>query len=47
MYEEPIYPKHLYLDGALFTHAEFREQVIERRIDRMIERDIWKHPDVP
>jgi predicted amidohydrolase len=46
VYEEPIYPKNLYLDRAPFTHAEFREQVIEKQIDRMIERDIWKRPDL-
>jgi predicted amidohydrolase len=45
VYEEPIYPRNLYLDRAPFTHAEFREQVIERQIDRLIERDIWKRPD--
>jgi predicted amidohydrolase len=47
VYEEPIYPKNLYLDRAPFTHAEFREQVIEKQIDRMIERAIWKRPDLP
>jgi predicted amidohydrolase len=46
VYEEPIYPKNLYLDRAPFTHAEFREQVIEKQIDRMIERDVWKRPDL-
>src|SRR4029079_1105173 len=33
VYEEPIYPKNLYLDRSPFTHAEFREQVIEKQID--------------
>ena len=47
VYEEPIYPKNLYLDRAPFTHAEFKEQVIEKQIDRMIERDVWKRPDLP
>ena len=32
VYEQPIYPKNLYLDRAPFTHAEFREQVIEKQI---------------
>jgi len=45
VYEEPIYPKNLYLDRAPFTHAELREQMIEKLVDRMIERDIWKLPD--
>src|SRR2546421_427116 len=39
VYEEPIYPKNLYLDRAPFTHAEFREQVIAKQINTMIERD--------
>jgi hypothetical protein len=47
VYEEPIYPKNLYLDRAPFTHAEFRKQVIEKQIDLMHERDIWKRPDLP
>lgn len=47
VYEEPVYPKNLYLDRAPFTHAEFREQVIEKQIDTMVERDIWKRPDLP
>jgi predicted amidohydrolase len=45
VYEEPIYPKNLYLDRAPFTHAEFREQVIEKQIEKLIEQDIWKRPD--
>src|SRR5215213_9499702 len=45
VYQEPLYPKNLYLDRAPFTHAEFREQVIDKQIDRMVERDIWKRPD--
>ena len=45
VYQEPIYPKNLYLDRAPFTHAEFRKEVIERQIDLMIERDIWRRPD--
>ena len=45
VYEEPIYPKNLYLDRAPFTHAEFREQVIEKQIDTLVERDVWRRPD--
>jgi predicted amidohydrolase len=45
VYEEPIYPRNLYLDQAPFTHAEFKQQVIEKQIDKMIERDIWRRPD--
>src|SRR5579872_5603081 len=30
VYEEPIYPKNLYIEHPPFTHAEFRKEVIER-----------------
>jgi hypothetical protein len=39
--------KNLYLDRTPFTHAELREQVIEKQTDRLIERDIWKRPTSP
>jgi predicted amidohydrolase len=45
IYEQPIYPKNLYLERAPYTHAEFREQVIDRQIARMVERGIWKRPE--
>jgi predicted amidohydrolase len=42
IYAEPIYPKNLYIERNPFTHAEFRKEVIEKQIDQMIERDIWR-----
>jgi hypothetical protein len=45
LYEQPIYPKNLYLDRAPMKHAEYREQVIERQIALMHERGIWVKPD--
>ena len=39
------YLENLYLDRAPFTHSEFRKEVIEKQIDLMIERDVWKRPD--
>ena len=44
VYEQPIYPKNLYLDRPPLTHAEFREQVIQKQIDVLIQRDIWRRP---
>src|SRR6202011_215282 len=41
IYEEPVYPKNLYLDRAPYTHAEYRREVIDRQIELMHERDIW------
>ena len=45
IYEEPIYPKNLYLDRAPYTHAEYRREVIDRQIELMHERDVWRRPD--
>jgi predicted amidohydrolase len=45
VYQQPIYPKNLYLDRAPMKHAEYREQVIERQIRLMHERDIWVRPE--
>src|SRR3954470_5571152 len=44
IYERPIYPKNLYQDQAPFKHAEFRAQVIEAQIQRMVDLGIWKRP---
>jgi predicted RecB family nuclease len=45
IYEQPIYPKNLYMERAPMTHAEFRKDVIERQIELMVERGIWRRPD--
>jgi predicted amidohydrolase len=44
IYEQPIYPKNLYLDCAPYTHAEYRREVSDRQITHMVERDIWVRP---
>jgi len=44
VYEEPIYPKNLYAERAPFNHAEFKREVIDTQIARMIERGIWQRP---
>ena len=44
LYEQPIYPKNLYLDREPMKHAEFREKVIDRQIALMQERGVWKKP---
>jgi predicted amidohydrolase len=44
VYEQPIYPANLYLERPPFTHAEYRQQVIDRQIDLLVERDIWRRP---
>lgn len=45
LYEQPIYPKNLYLDRAPMKHAEYREKVIEPQIKLMHDRGIWAKPD--
>ena len=35
LYDQPIYPKNLYLDRQPMKHAEYREQVIERQVRLM------------
>ena len=42
IYERPIYPKNLYQDRAFFKHAEFRTQVIEAQIQRLVDLGIYK-----
>ena len=44
IYEQPVYPKNLYLDRAPCNHAEFRRKAIDRQIAKMVERDIWAEP---
>jgi hypothetical protein len=44
VYEQPIYPKNLYLDRPPFTHAEFRQHIIDKQIELLVERDIWRRP---
>ena len=45
IYEQPVYPKNLYLDRAPYDHQEYRREVIERQIELMHERDVWRRPD--
>jgi predicted amidohydrolase len=44
VYEQPIYPKNLYMERPPFTHAEFRQQVIDKQIQLLIDRDIYRRP---
>jgi predicted amidohydrolase len=45
IYEEPIYPKNLYLDRAPYTHDGYRREVTDKQIELLHERDIWVRPD--
>lgn len=44
IYERPIYPKNRYLHRIPGNHAEFRREVVERQIELLTERDIWRPP---
>jgi predicted amidohydrolase len=44
LYEQPIYPKNLYLEREPMKHAEYREKVIEPQIALMHERGVWVPP---
>jgi len=44
VYDQPIYPKNLYLERPPYKHAEFRKEVIDRQIALMHDRDIWRRP---
>ncbi|MGQ4810487.1 Formamidase [Candidatus Entotheonellaceae bacterium PAL068K] len=45
VYEQPIYPKNLYLQRQPMKHAEYRKRVIEPQIKLLHERGIWAKPD--
>jgi predicted amidohydrolase len=44
IYEQPVYPKNIYLDHAPYTHDEYRREVTVRQIELMHKRDIWVRP---
>ena len=44
IYEQPIYPKNLYLDRVPGQHAEYKREVIDKQVRLMQERGIWKPP---
>jgi len=42
VYEEPIYPKNLYLDREPMKHEEYEKEVIKKQVKLMQDRGIWK-----
>ena len=44
IYEQPIYPKNLYLDRLPYRHEAYRTEVIARQRRLMYERGIWVPP---
>ena len=45
IYEQPIYPKNLYLKREPMKHKEYKDKVIRRQIRLMHDRGIWAKPD--
>jgi hypothetical protein len=41
IYDQPVYPKNLYLERAPYTHDEYREQVLEPQIRALQERGVY------
>jgi len=44
IYEQPIYPKNLYLKRPPGQHRDYKREVIDRQVAMMQERGIWKAP---
>lgn len=44
IYEQPIYPKNLYLTRRPYTHAEYRHDVTDVQVQKMLDRGIWQRP---
>ena len=44
LYEQPIYPKNLYLEREPMKHAEYKEKVIAHQIKLLQERGVWAKP---
>jgi hypothetical protein len=44
IYEQPIYPKNLWLTRTPMQHAEYKTQVTERQIRLMQDRGIFTRP---
>jgi predicted amidohydrolase len=42
IYEQPVYPKNLYLEREPYKHADFRREVLERQIELLVDRGIWR-----
>ena len=42
LYQEEIYPKNLYLNREPYKHADYKEQVIDKQVESMLKKDIWR-----
>jgi predicted amidohydrolase len=44
IYEQPIYPKNLYLEAAPYRHAEYHEKVTLAQVRKLQDRGTWVAP---
>ena len=44
IYDQPVYPKNLYLERKPYNHAEYREQVTRKQVELLQERGVWARP---
>jgi predicted amidohydrolase len=47
IYEEPVYPKNIYMDRAPYTHDEYADEVLRPAIERLTERGTYAEPSEP
>jgi predicted amidohydrolase len=44
IYEQPVYPKNLYLERSPYTHDEYFAEVLRPNVERLIERGTYARP---
>ncbi len=44
IYDEPIYPKNLYLERPPYKHAEYEREVLRPQIEKLRERGVYRDP---
>lgn len=44
IYEQPIYPKNLYMNRVPGRHAEYKRDIMDRQVELMRDRGTWKPP---
>jgi predicted amidohydrolase len=45
IYDQPVYPKNLYLDRVPYMHEQYRTEVLEPQIRALQERGVYAKPD--
>jgi hypothetical protein len=45
IYDEPVFPRNLYLERKPLKHAEYHEEVAAAGVQRLTERGVYAEPD--